>query len=52
LLQRVEALHDALKQMSADQLKMHETNEDDRRIQLALYGKLSAYLRAPMNSVQ
>jgi hypothetical protein len=52
LLQRVEALHDALKQMSADQLKMHEINEDDRRIQLALYGKLSAYLRAPMNSVQ
>jgi hypothetical protein len=52
LLQRVEALRDALSHMSADQLKMHEISEDDRRIQLALYGRLSAYLRAPMNSVQ
>ena len=45
LLRRVEALRDALSQMSPDQLKMHEINEQDRRIQLALYDKLSAYLR-------
>jgi hypothetical protein len=42
LLHRV----DALKQMSPDQLKVHEINEEDRRVQLALYDKLSAYLRA------
>jgi hypothetical protein len=46
LLNRVEALRDALSHMSSDQLKVHEINEDDRRIQLALYDKLSAYLRA------
>ena len=46
LLQRVEALRDALGHMSADQLKVHEINEDDRRTQLALYDKLCAYLRA------
>jgi hypothetical protein len=45
LLHRVEALRDALGHMSPDQLKVHEINEDDRRIQLALYDKLSAYLR-------
>jgi hypothetical protein len=45
LLQRVEALRDALGHMSPDQLKMHEINEDDRPIQLALYDKLCAYLR-------
>jgi hypothetical protein len=45
LLQRVEGLRDALKQMSSDQLKVHEINEEDRRIQLALYEKLCAYLR-------
>jgi hypothetical protein len=44
LLHRVEALRDALSQMSPDQLKLHEINEEDRRIQLALYDKLSAYL--------
>ncbi len=44
LLQRIEALRDALSHMSADQLKVHEINEEDRRIQLALYDKLSAYL--------
>ncbi len=44
LLRRVGALRDALSQMSPDQLKMHEINEQDRRIQLALYDKLSAYL--------
>src|SRR6266568_5034243 len=46
LLHRVEALRDALSHMSADQLKVHEINEEDRRIQLALYEKLCAYLRA------
>jgi hypothetical protein len=45
LLHRVEALRDALSQMSPDQLKVHEINEEDRRVQLALYDKLSAYLR-------
>ena len=46
LLHRVEALRDALNKMSPDQLKVHEINEEDRRIQLALYDKLCAYLRA------
>jgi hypothetical protein len=45
LLRRVEALRDALSHMSPDQLKVHEINEEDRRTQLALYDKLSAYLR-------
>ena len=45
LLQRVEALRDALSHMSPDQFKVHEINEEDRRIQLALYDNLSAYLR-------
>ena len=47
LLQRVEALRDALRQMSADQLKVNEITEDDRRLQLALYEKLCVYLRTP-----
>jgi hypothetical protein len=47
LLQRVEALRDALRQMSADRLKVNETTEEDRRIQLVLYEKLCAYLRTP-----
>jgi hypothetical protein len=46
LLQRVGALRDALSRMAADQLKAHEINEDDRRVQLDLYEKLCAYLRA------
>jgi len=46
LLQRVEALRDALTKMSADQLKVHEITEDDRRVQKSLYEKLSSYLRA------
>ncbi len=45
LLKRVEALRDALSHMSPDQLKVHEINEEDRRIQLALYDKLLTYLR-------
>lgn len=46
LLQRVDALRDALSKMSPDQLKMNEITEDDRRIQISLYKKLSASLRA------
>ena len=45
LLHRVEALRDTLSQMSPDQLKVNEINEEDRRLQLALYDKLCAYLR-------
>src|SRR4029453_1133983 len=45
LLHRVEALPDPRSHMPADQLKVNEINEEDRRIQLALYDKLSAYLR-------
>jgi hypothetical protein len=47
LLQRVETLRDSLSQMSPDQLKLHEINEGDRQIQLALYEKLCTYLRGP-----
>ena len=45
LLQRVEALRDALSHMSPEQLRVHEINEEDRRVQLDLYEKLCAYLR-------
>jgi hypothetical protein len=46
LLQRVEVLRDALSKMSPDQLKVNEITADDRRAQMSLYEKLSAYLRA------
>ena len=46
LLQHVVALRDGLRQMSPDQLKVNEIDEGDRRIQLELYEKLCAYLRA------
>ena len=46
LLQQVEALRDALSKMSPDQLKVHEITEDDRRVQMSLYEKLTAFLRA------
>ena len=46
LLERVEALRDALSKMSPDQLKVNEITEDDRRVQMSLYEKLSAFLRA------
>jgi len=46
LLQRVETLRDSLSKMSSDQLKVNEITEDDRRVQLSLYEKLSASLRA------
>jgi hypothetical protein len=45
LLHRIETLREALSHMSPDQLNAHEIDEEDRRIQLALYNKLSAYLR-------
>jgi hypothetical protein len=45
LLKRVESLRDALSRMSPDQLRVHEISEEDRRIQLVLYEKVSAYLR-------
>jgi hypothetical protein len=45
LLHRIESLRDALNQMSAEQLKVNEISEEDRRNQLALYHKLCAYLR-------
>jgi hypothetical protein len=45
LLNRVEALRDALSHMSSDQLKVHEIDEEDRRVQMALCDKLSAYFR-------
>ncbi|SRR6266496_725627 len=46
LLKQVVALRDGLSRMSSDQLKVHEINAEDRRIQLELYDKLCAYLRA------
>jgi hypothetical protein len=46
LLQRVEALRNALSTMSPEQLKVHEITEDDRRVQMSLYEKLSTWLRA------
>jgi hypothetical protein len=46
LLQRAEALRDALSKMSPDQLKVNEITSDDRRVQMSLYESLSAYLRA------
>jgi len=45
LFHRVEALRDALSHLSPDQLKVHEINEEDRRVQRDLYDKLCAYLR-------
>src|SRR5438046_8059104 len=45
VLQRVKALRDNLGQMSPDQLKVNEINEEDRHIQLGLYEKLGVYLR-------
>ena len=46
LMQRVEALRDALSKMSPEQLTVNEITEDDRRVQMSLYEKLSGYLRA------
>ena len=46
LLQRVETLRASLSKMSPEQLKVHEISEDDRRVQLSLYEKLSASLQS------
>jgi hypothetical protein len=46
LLQRIEALRDALSRMSPDQLKVNEIAENDRVVQMSLYEKLSAFLSA------
>ena len=46
LLQRVDELRNALSKMSPDQLKVNEITEDDRSVQMSLYEKLSASLRA------
>jgi hypothetical protein len=46
LLQRIEELRDAVNKMSPDQLKVNEITEDDRRVQMSLYEKISASLRA------
>ena len=46
LLQSVKLLRDALARMSPDQLKLNEITEEDRRVQMSLYEKMSAYLRA------
>jgi len=46
LLQRVEALRNSLRGMTADQLSFNEINGEDRHIQLALYDRLIDSLRA------
>jgi hypothetical protein len=46
LLQRIEALRHALREMSVDQLRVNEITEQDRDIQLSLYDKLTEYLHA------
>lgn len=46
LLQRIEALRDALSKMSPEQLKVNEITEDDRRVQINLYNSLAAQLVA------
>ncbi len=46
LLERVEAIRNALTKMSPNQLKLNEITEEDRQVQISLYDKLSAYLRA------
>src|SRR3954469_479762 len=45
LLERAEALRNSLGRMSPDQLKVNEITEDDRRVQMSLYQKLSDELR-------
>jgi hypothetical protein len=46
LLERVKTLRDSLKQMSGDELKRNEIDEEDRQAQLALYEKLQGHLGA------
>ena len=45
-LHRVDVLRDALSKMSPDQLKANDITEEDRRVQMSLYEKFSASLRA------
>ena len=45
LPKRVDALRDALSRMSPDQLKVNEITENDRRVQMSLFAKLSASVR-------
>jgi hypothetical protein len=44
VLQRVTALRDQLREMSADEMKRNEIGEEDRKAQLALYEKLRGHL--------
>jgi hypothetical protein len=46
LVKRVKALRESLKQMSAEELKRNEIDEQDRQVQRALYDKLSGQLGA------
>ena len=46
VLQRVKVLRDSLANMSPDQLKVNEITEEDRSVQMGLYEKIFAYLRA------
>jgi len=39
-------LREALSRMRPDQLKVNEITENDRRVQMSLYEKLSTSLRA------
>jgi len=45
LTQRIDALRNGLIKMSPDQLKMNEITEEDRRVQMSLYERLSSSLR-------
>jgi uncharacterized protein YydD (DUF2326 family) len=44
LLERVKAIRDKLKRMSAEELKLNEIDVSDRQVQLALYEKLGGFL--------
>jgi hypothetical protein len=46
LMQRVDALREALRKMSPDQLRVNEITEEDRRVQMSLYEKAFYSLRA------
>jgi len=52
LLERVTALRDNLKRMSADELKRNEIDEEDRQVQLALYEKLRGDLASLSDPLQ
>jgi hypothetical protein len=46
LLRGIDALREALSKMSPDQLQLNQITEDDRRVQMSLYEKLSTSLLA------